>query len=262
MALLAHRVRIVADSQILVTMLGVVLVVAGGTLDVPIVVQMASHRASSLRTEAAPRDGNTWHDDSVEVFINPEMTEAPYIQFIINAAGAFFDQWSRTGAESYAERLAHNFDCDWAARVEILKGIDTYFDLLGRSEPDIQLAAIGLLLSCKESLTEIVDRLSQINAKELDDRVHAFLLLGTSIAAPERTDLFSDLARSRTAAPILRIAAILAYWYQNQELPVDKQNILVRAVKKDPSALLELDRLVRKNILGAMERPAGDSATG
>ncbi len=73
---------------------------------------------STLRTEAAPRDGNTWHDDSVEMFINPEMTEAPYIQFIINAAGAFFDQWSRTGAETYAERLAHNFDCDWAATVE------------------------------------------------------------------------------------------------------------------------------------------------
>ncbi len=155
------------------------------------------------------------------------------------------------------ERYRHNqemLDHLRAARVEILKGIDTYFGLLDQAEPDIQFAAIGLLLNCRDSLVEIINRLSQLNAKKLDNGVHAFLLLGASIAAPERTDLFSDRARSRSAAPILRIASVLGYWYHNQELPVDKQGILVRAVRKDPNALLELDRLVRKYILELMER--------
>ncbi len=72
---------------------------------------------SDLRVEAAPRDGGTWKDDSVELFINPGMSEFPYIQFIINAKGAFFDQWGRHGRQSYQERLAANFDCTWAAKV-------------------------------------------------------------------------------------------------------------------------------------------------
>ncbi len=73
---------------------------------------------SDLQVAAAPRDGRTWHDDSVEFFINPGMSEFPYIQFIINAKGAFFDQWARNDQQSYPERLAANFDCDWAAKIE------------------------------------------------------------------------------------------------------------------------------------------------
>ena len=73
---------------------------------------------SSLVTRAAPRDGSTWKDDSVEIFISAEMKGVEYVQFIINAAGAFFDQWRRTEEEDYAQCLARNLDCDWAAKIE------------------------------------------------------------------------------------------------------------------------------------------------
>ena len=73
---------------------------------------------SALVTKAAPRDGATWHDDSVEIFMNPRAGEYEYVQLIINAAGAFFDQWRRTEEMEYNEALKHNFDADWAATVE------------------------------------------------------------------------------------------------------------------------------------------------
>ena len=70
-----------------------------------------------LRTEAAPRDGSTWKDDSVELFFNPQMSEIPYVQFIVNARGAFFDQWGRNERQTYQERLSADFDCEWATQV-------------------------------------------------------------------------------------------------------------------------------------------------
>jgi len=73
---------------------------------------------SSLVTRAAARDGSTWKDDSVEIFVSAEMEDVEYVQFIINAAGAFFDQWRRTPEENYAECLARDFDAEWAAKVE------------------------------------------------------------------------------------------------------------------------------------------------
>lgn len=72
---------------------------------------------SAMVTDAAPRDGRTWRDDSVEVFINPGMSEFPYVQFIVNAAGAFFDQWGLSAHQSYQERLSANFDCSWATKI-------------------------------------------------------------------------------------------------------------------------------------------------
>jgi len=72
---------------------------------------------SALKVQAAPRDGSTWHDDSVEIFFNPGMDAAPHAQFIINAAGGFFDQYDKDGTQDYSERLAHNFNCSWAAKV-------------------------------------------------------------------------------------------------------------------------------------------------
>ncbi|MFC1526016.1 DUF4838 domain-containing protein [Candidatus Latescibacterota bacterium] len=71
-----------------------------------------------LRTEAAPRDGYGWRDDSVELFINPEMAELPHVQFIITAGGAFFDQWGRQETESYTTRLSADFSAEWAAQVD------------------------------------------------------------------------------------------------------------------------------------------------
>ncbi|MFO8079236.1 MAG: DUF4838 domain-containing protein [Armatimonadota bacterium] len=73
---------------------------------------------SELVTNAAPRDGSAWKDDSVEIFINPERGEYAYAQFIVTAAGAFFDQWRKREDQSYGEALAYDFDADRAARVE------------------------------------------------------------------------------------------------------------------------------------------------
>ena len=72
---------------------------------------------SDLVTNASPRDGRTWHDDSVEIFMNPALTDFPWVQFIINARGAFFDQYAADGEMLYNECLARNFDCDWATQV-------------------------------------------------------------------------------------------------------------------------------------------------
>ena len=72
---------------------------------------------SKLQVLAAPRDGATWKDDSIEIFINPGIDEFPHVQFIINAKGAFFDQWARKEGQTYAERLSVDFDCDWGAKV-------------------------------------------------------------------------------------------------------------------------------------------------
>ena len=73
---------------------------------------------SNLHLQAAPRDGHTWRDDSVEFFINPQMAEFPYVQFIITPNGAFFDQWAQDETQSYRERLAADFDCEWAADIQ------------------------------------------------------------------------------------------------------------------------------------------------
>ncbi len=73
---------------------------------------------SDLVTNAAPRDGSTWHDDSVEIFMNPRVGEYEYVQLIINAAGAFFDQWRRSEEMEYSEALAYDLDADWAATVQ------------------------------------------------------------------------------------------------------------------------------------------------
>jgi hypothetical protein len=72
---------------------------------------------SALKADSAPRDGSTWKDDSVEVFLNPGLDEFPYVQFILNAKEAFFDLWGRKAGESYQDRVSANFDCRWAAKV-------------------------------------------------------------------------------------------------------------------------------------------------
>jgi len=71
----------------------------------------------NLVTEAAARDGNTWKDDSIEVFVNKGMEAAPLAQFILNAAGAFYDRYDKDGTQDYAGSLAYNFKADWGAKV-------------------------------------------------------------------------------------------------------------------------------------------------
>jgi hypothetical protein len=73
---------------------------------------------SALVCDAAARDGSTWKDDSVEIFINPGLAQFPYIQFIVNAKGAFFDLWGRKDGESYSERVGVNFNARWKTAVE------------------------------------------------------------------------------------------------------------------------------------------------
>lgn len=72
---------------------------------------------AKLVCESAPRDGSTWKDDSVEIFINRDMNAVPFAQFILNAKGAFFDQYDRNGVDDYATRLAYNFDASWGAKI-------------------------------------------------------------------------------------------------------------------------------------------------
>jgi hypothetical protein len=72
---------------------------------------------AQLATRANRRDGSTWSDDSVEIFINPGMDEAPYAQFIVNAAGAFYDRLQRRADQPYEEALSWNCDAAWTARV-------------------------------------------------------------------------------------------------------------------------------------------------
>ena len=49
--------------------------------------------------------------------MNKGMETAPHAQFILNAAGAFYDQFYQQDGQSYAERVAHNFDASWGAKV-------------------------------------------------------------------------------------------------------------------------------------------------
>ncbi len=103
---------------------------------------------SDLKVEAAARDGNTWHDDSVELFFNPRMAEFPYVQFIINAAGAFFDQHGQNDLQTYQERLAADFECDWAANVEEDRWtaeIRIPMDDIGCRIADHQLLRVGII---------------------------------------------------------------------------------------------------------------------
>ncbi|HEX2988715.1 MAG TPA: DUF4838 domain-containing protein [Chloroflexota bacterium] len=73
---------------------------------------------SKLVCQSPARDGSTWKDDSVEIFINKDMNTSTYAQLIVNARGAFFDQYGNEATQSYAERLAHNFNASWAAQVQ------------------------------------------------------------------------------------------------------------------------------------------------
>jgi hypothetical protein len=72
---------------------------------------------SNLVCQSAPRDGSTWKDDSVEIFFNKGMEATPFAQFIVNARGAFFDQYDADGTKAYGDRLAVNFDCSFATHV-------------------------------------------------------------------------------------------------------------------------------------------------
>lgn len=102
-----------------------------------------------------------------------------------------------------------------AARVEVLKGVDAYSRIL--------------------------------------DRVRAFLILGTSIVAPEGSALLSDIDDPE-AAPIIRVAIGLGLWYREGKLPADMQDELVGALREDPDSLIDLDLLLKKHLLKLMER--------
>ena len=73
---------------------------------------MATARPKVQVERTVERDG-TVRDDA-----SPQLTDIPWAQFIINARGAFFDQYAAREDMTYAERLQRNFDCDWAARVQ------------------------------------------------------------------------------------------------------------------------------------------------
>ncbi|MFW5868232.1 MAG: DUF4838 domain-containing protein, partial [Armatimonadota bacterium] len=122
---------------------------------------------SDLVTQSAPRDGSTWKDDSVEIFINPERDEYAYAQFIVNAAGAFFDQWRAREDQSYGEALSYDFDADWAAQVHEGKWtaeVRLPLDELGVDPAQQQLLPINFVRNVQGDEAEISAWFASIRA--------------------------------------------------------------------------------------------------
>ncbi len=64
---------------------------------------------TKLITNQKGRDANLWLDDCVELIFDPDCTGKGFYQFIINSAGALFDQANG--------KVSRNFKCKYAAKV-------------------------------------------------------------------------------------------------------------------------------------------------
>lgn len=93
-----------------------------------------------LVTRANLRDGSTWSDDSVEIFVNADTAATPYVQFIVNAAGAFYDRLQAHPEQAYPEALAWDGKVSWATQV----GSDRW-----TAELRLPLADLGVDLSTR-----------------------------------------------------------------------------------------------------------------
>ncbi|MFH1024851.1 MAG: sugar-binding protein, partial [Planctomycetota bacterium] len=68
-----------------------------------IAVRCRDKDVSKVKAEKRDRDGETWQDDSVEIFLKSgEDFEKPYGQFTVNAKGSIHDSWDK--------------DADWNAK--------------------------------------------------------------------------------------------------------------------------------------------------
>ncbi len=49
---------------------------------------------NSITAKVAERDGQTWMEDALEVFLQPDLTRSDYLHFIVNARGVVYDERS------------------------------------------------------------------------------------------------------------------------------------------------------------------------
>jgi len=68
-------------------------------------------------TKADERDGKSYEDDSVEIFLRSADRPETCAQFVINPVGALFDQWDDGTGKETKDRMARDFDCQWATKV-------------------------------------------------------------------------------------------------------------------------------------------------
>ncbi len=79
------------------------------------------HRpGATLKLDARQRDGDTWLDDSVEVFLDPDHDHRTYVQFCVNAAGLVRDSRGRNAAwNSTARAQAQQNPEAWSVELAI-----------------------------------------------------------------------------------------------------------------------------------------------
>jgi hypothetical protein len=85
--------------------------VAHGRGRIYIAVKAYEPQTDSLTATATERDQNTWLDDCVELFFDPDRDQRTYYQVVVNHAGTIFDQHndgtSRGGDRSWNAELEH-----------------------------------------------------------------------------------------------------------------------------------------------------------
>ena len=75
---------------------------------------------SALKLEATERDGRTWLDDSIEIFLDPGHSHAEYVQFCVNAAGIVRDSRGQDESWNCGVRAAARRGPDrWTVEVAI-----------------------------------------------------------------------------------------------------------------------------------------------
>jgi hypothetical protein len=75
---------------------------------------------AGLAVKATERDGACWDDDSIEVFMRPDLERAAYRQLIVNAAGVRYDGAERDGAWNGAwSAVTGREDDAWTVEVAV-----------------------------------------------------------------------------------------------------------------------------------------------
>ncbi|MBN2133556.1 MAG: hypothetical protein JW741_28910, partial [Sedimentisphaerales bacterium] len=75
---------------------------------------------AKLREEATQHDGDTWLDDSIEVFLDPGRRCSDYVQFCVNCRGAIRDSHGTDAAwESGARAAVQRGQTEWTVEIAI-----------------------------------------------------------------------------------------------------------------------------------------------
>ena len=102
--------------------------------------------ANKVKADAKVRDGNVWEDDAVEVFLQPDLQDLTYYQFIGNSAGIYYDGRGLNGGQ---------WDGDWTYRASVGDGywegeLSGSFASLGMAPPAAQRAVETGLNICRD----------------------------------------------------------------------------------------------------------------